>query len=181
MEWLGDFSDRWVQQLKAFHYIWACCLYGDWLKPRCRATTRFPCCAFTLKSVKTDIAASARLSLKSAAFVETERLLCWHLRCSSTEGSDSCRKTDIYAATFSGFFCFFPELKMTLRGSSPLNASRRYNEMMLLTSRLSVTMRGYRTCSDKWDTRQHEAPRMCVKVEGIFSTKDSRRDVMDSQ
>lgn len=111
LEWLGDFSDRWVQQLKAFHYIWACCLYGDWLKPRCRATTRFPCCAFTLKSVKTDIAASARLSLKSAAFVETERLLCWHLRCSSTEGSDSCRKTDIYAATFSGFFCFFSRAK----------------------------------------------------------------------
>lgn len=125
------------------HYINAYCLYGNWLRPCCRITTRFPCCARTLKSVKTDIAAFAWLSLKSAVFVETERLLRRHLRCSSTARSDSCRKTDIYVVTL-GFF----KTEMTLRGLPPLNASQLYNEMMHLTATRNVTMHACKTCLD---------------------------------
>ncbi len=147
-------------------------LYGNWLRPRCRITTRFLCCALALKSPKTDIAAVAWLSLKSAVFVETERLLCWHLWWSSTARSDSCRKTDIYVATLEFF-----RTEMTLRGLSPLNASQLYNETMLLTASRSVAIHvnSCRTCLDKCDTWQAKAPDVSeVADEGIFSIRDSR-------
>lgn len=94
--------DRWAAVLTC-HYINGYCLYGIWLKARCQITSRISCCALTLKSVKTDFAVFAWLSLKSAMFVETERLLCWHLWCSSTVRSGSCWKSDIYAVRL-GFF-----------------------------------------------------------------------------
>lgn len=50
--------------------ITAHCLYDNWLSPYCRITTRFPCCARTLRSVKTDAAASAWLSLECS--------VCWN-------------------------------------------------------------------------------------------------------
>lgn len=149
-----------------YRSITAHCLYDNWLSPYCRITARFPCCARTLRSVKTDAAAFAWLSLKSAVFVETERLLRQHLRCSSTSRSDSCRKTDIYVVTL-GFF----QNEMTLRGLSPLNASQSYNEMMCLTATLYVTMHACETSLDTW---QHEPVDVCkVAADGIFSMKDS--------
>lgn len=113
----------------------------------------FHAAPLTLKRVKTDIAAFTWLSLKIAVFVETERLSCWHLWCSSTARSDSCRKTHIYVATLG---CSKNE--MTLRGFPSLNASQMYNEMMRLTATCSATMHAYKTCLDKWDTWQPKAP-----------------------
>lgn len=116
-ECLGGFcSNRGIWQISTSvlmcHHINGNCLYINWLRLHCRITTRLPCCALTFRSFKTDTAFCflfsffflfAWLTLKNVAFVKTERLLCWHLWCSSTARSDSCSKTDIYVVTL-GFF-----------------------------------------------------------------------------